>query len=580
MANVHFIYTDQLVRYDTNTEIANQTAQPLRNIWPSLPQEWSSCDAVLNMGRQKLIFFKGKKFVRYDILKGYVDHGNDDDNDAPGYHINKHFLGFPAHWEKVDAVVNYGNGRIYFFYQNAYARYDIYENRFDQPVKDTHSNWIGLPPHWENFDAALNYGNGKVYFFRDGMYVRYDMDIERVDQDIRFIADGWRGVSPSAIRVTAAFPVDHEAEKMGMLLEKELAYSAAGYAYCIYEGKRCVKFGTGGISRKTASAQGDIIEGFNLRTQFDLASMSKTLVAALAVKTLEKHNVPLDAKISSFFPKAWTIDQTTLVAQTTFRQLLTQTSGMIKDVPNGTYLAIKDHFLNPANFLQSGIGNQNYKNGNFAILRILLPIVAQTVTLYPSDKVVRKRVPGSTRLRSIDGAAENSAMTANAFVEMMKENLFRPFANGDIDTKFTSTNCSSMFRYFLNNNPSYSHDEIRTHDHILDSGCGGWKMSIMQLARTINAIATSSTIMSPQQTKTMFDNQLGCYRDPGSHILATHNGGITSEVFDGNGLLLRTGYGGSYEVFDNNIQCVVYINSCDIDHERMVRDAHRNVYHP
>ena len=207
MSKVYFIYSDVAVRFDTGTGKIDRTARPLRKIWPSLPPEWSSCDAVLNYGRGLIYFFKGQKFVRYNILSNSVDWG-EDDNGQPGYHIAKYLQGFPAHWPKVDAAVNYGNGRIYLFYQDEYARYDIYENRIDQEIKKTHANWIGIPEEWLKFDGALNYGDGKIYFFLNGMQVRFDIDTERVDQPIKSIADAWSDVSPGAIPVTAPLEPD------------------------------------------------------------------------------------------------------------------------------------------------------------------------------------------------------------------------------------------------------------------------------------------------------------------------------------------------------------------------------------
>ncbi|MBP7341244.1 MAG: hemopexin repeat-containing protein [Smithellaceae bacterium] len=80
------------------------------------------------------------------------------------------------------AVVNWGNGKAYFFRGNQYVRYDIAADRVDpgypKPMNDR--TWPGMT--WaDGIDAAVNWGNGKAYFFRGGQYLRYDIAADGVD---------------------------------------------------------------------------------------------------------------------------------------------------------------------------------------------------------------------------------------------------------------------------------------------------------------------------------------------------------------------------------------------------------------
>jgi TolB-like protein len=131
--------------------------------------------AVVNWGNGKAYFFLGGRYIRYDIHSGSAD---------PGYPkpINaKTWPGFI--WtDSIDAAVNWGNGKAYFFRDGQYLRYDIAADRVDsgypQPINN--ETWPGLI--WtDGIDAVINWGNGKAYFFRGGQYIRYDIAADRAD---------------------------------------------------------------------------------------------------------------------------------------------------------------------------------------------------------------------------------------------------------------------------------------------------------------------------------------------------------------------------------------------------------------
>ena len=65
-----------------------------------------------------------------------------------------------------------GNGKIYFFKDSQYWRFDPDQS---PPVRSSYprpsTNWDGLPP---TLDAALLYKNGFTYFFKDNQYWRFN----------------------------------------------------------------------------------------------------------------------------------------------------------------------------------------------------------------------------------------------------------------------------------------------------------------------------------------------------------------------------------------------------------------------
>ncbi len=96
-------------------------------------------------------------YIRYDIKA---------DRSDPGYPKGINQSRWPGLWKSgIDAAINWGNGKAYFFKGNEYIRYDIKADRSDPgyPKKITQSRWPGL---WKSgTDAATNWGTGKAYFF-------------------------------------------------------------------------------------------------------------------------------------------------------------------------------------------------------------------------------------------------------------------------------------------------------------------------------------------------------------------------------------------------------------------------------
>jgi hypothetical protein len=135
-----------------------------------------------------LIF--GSRYVRYDAMADSVD---------PGYPkpIAGNWAGFSeiGFQDNLDAAAEWPNGKVYFFKGNQYARYDIAGNRIDSGYPlSIESQWAGFSAAGlaSDINAAVNWGNGKVYFFKGNQYLRYDIAADRIDDGFpRPIAAGW-----------------------------------------------------------------------------------------------------------------------------------------------------------------------------------------------------------------------------------------------------------------------------------------------------------------------------------------------------------------------------------------------------
>ncbi len=91
------------------------------------------------------------------------------------------------------------SSKVYFFSNNSYLRYDRVDDQVDEDFpKPITGNWPGFDTTdfaaW--VDAAVNWGNGKVFFFRGNQYLRYDIAADRVDSGYPLpILGNWKGLN-------------------------------------------------------------------------------------------------------------------------------------------------------------------------------------------------------------------------------------------------------------------------------------------------------------------------------------------------------------------------------------------------
>src|SRR5262249_11023673 len=138
--------------------------------WPGFAQIGfdTNLDTALNWGNGKVFFFKGNKYARYDIAGDKVDDGyplSIADN-WPGMRD----AGFA---DSIDADVFLGNGKVFFFKGDKYLRYDVAADKVDSgyPLAIA-DNWPGMKEAGfaDSIDTAVNWGNGKVFFFKGNKY--------------------------------------------------------------------------------------------------------------------------------------------------------------------------------------------------------------------------------------------------------------------------------------------------------------------------------------------------------------------------------------------------------------------------
>jgi Hemopexin len=198
---VYFFQGTQYSRYQVAADQVDAGYPlPIAGQWAGLPG--AGINAAVNWGNGKVYFFSGSQYYRFDVVADAVD---------PGYP-----LPIAGHWPgltfaSIDAAVNWGNGKAYFFSGSQYARYDVAADATDPgyplPIAGNWANIAGTG--FENgIDAAIDYGTGKAYFFRGGNYVRVDIAAKAVDPGYPLpIAGNWTGLFSGALDAAVEWPV-------------------------------------------------------------------------------------------------------------------------------------------------------------------------------------------------------------------------------------------------------------------------------------------------------------------------------------------------------------------------------------
>src|SRR5262245_61621054 len=181
----YFFRGRKYVRYDvdpaTGAESVNLGVYPrdVSAAWTAMPESFrTGIDAVVSWPDGFVYFFKGSKYVRWDATNDTVD--------AAIYprDIREGWRAFPASFAAgIDAAINWGDGRAFFFKGAKYIRYDIGDDTVDPAIypRDISDGWSDFPAAFAaGVDAAVNWGNGSAYFFKGGQYLNYDIGGDKV----------------------------------------------------------------------------------------------------------------------------------------------------------------------------------------------------------------------------------------------------------------------------------------------------------------------------------------------------------------------------------------------------------------
>jgi len=256
---VYFFSGPVYYRYDrVDDRVDDGYPRPIVGNWPGLAEAGFAdrVDAVINWGNGKLYFFRDDQYVRYDITQDKAD-------DGYPLSIGAYWQGFQqaGFADHIDAAVNWGNGKAYFFAGNQYLRYDLKNDRVDSgyplPIA---GNWPGLAEAgFTSIDAVSVWGDGKLYFFRGNQYVRYDVQADQVDDGYPLpIAGNWPGLSTAGPGVALSGAVD-----LFVPTDREVWLEGADIVRSPVNGPRFLPFPWRGVLHTTeGNSIGDAISTF------------------------------------------------------------------------------------------------------------------------------------------------------------------------------------------------------------------------------------------------------------------------------------------------------------------------------
>ncbi|HEV2235072.1 MAG TPA: serine hydrolase, partial [Ktedonobacterales bacterium] len=140
---------------------------------------------------------------------------------------------------------------------------------------------------------------------------------------------------------------------------------AVGYGFAILSHGQVARQRVFGLARTDA----DGALAFTPNVQINLASLTKTITAVAVVRLLTAKRISLDAAITPWLPRDWTLGPN--VATITFRELMTHTSGL----RGASDLATSYDDLRTliAQGIALGDKTYTYQNQNFALFRVLIP---------------------------------------------------------------------------------------------------------------------------------------------------------------------------------------------------------------
>lgn len=193
MTQVFFFKGPNVVGYNRGEDRVDTGPSPIATVFPTLAaQGFDKPDAAINLGDGKVYFFKGREYVRWNIRDRKLDQLR-----VP---IAKEWTGFDkcklpngkTFADGIDAALNWWNGKAYFFRGAHYIRFDVKKDRvdLDMGVVPIAKEWNGFAEaraaggktFADGVDAAIDWGDGKVYFFRGDAYLRYDKIDDQIDE--------------------------------------------------------------------------------------------------------------------------------------------------------------------------------------------------------------------------------------------------------------------------------------------------------------------------------------------------------------------------------------------------------------
>ena len=278
---------------------------------------------------------------------------------------------------------------------------------------------------------------------------------------------------------------------LATILENKLKNNCVGYAFTISYKENLTNFRSGGEARRS---QDDPARVMGIFDKFNAASISKTITAAALMKLLlDKNNVSLNSPFWTYLPSHWTVHNS--IKGITFAQLLAHKSGF-KFSTNVSYAEEKQNMAAGVN--SNDIGQYDYNNNNYGILRIVIPILAGNSVIS-----IDKNSPGFLIAAQEIAQAQQLADFYMAYVQ---QKVFDKtgLAMQNMACKPTDTYPALCYQF-----PKTSAKGTDFGDMTLTCGSRGWNISASQLGLFFRQLHYTTNILPKSLSDKMKDDLMG-----------------------------------------------------------------------
>ncbi|MBT8487876.1 MAG: serine hydrolase [Gemmatimonadetes bacterium] len=304
-----------------------------------------------------------------------------------------------------------------------------------------------------------------------------------------------------------------------------------GWAYVINQGGNLARSGAFGNARSAADGQ----VAMTVNKPINMASITKLLTAIAVMQLLEARNLDVDDEIDPWLPPGW--DRGPGVDELTFRDLMSHRSGLNSVNSDFTNTLCYDCLRG---VIEEGVTQSTdytYRNANFALFRIVIPMMWAGLPGAPSVVVP-------------------SESTTNAvYMDYMDEHVFD--AIGVTTASLEPEDRSTATFYYAVGDEAAGNNGTAYGDWTAIAGGGGYYMSTVDLARILAFYEHSTSLVSEDDRAAMksclcgFDSRFVSMEPWGDYF--HKNGSISNGA--GQGVLTEA------VVFPNDVEIAVATNT-------------------
>jgi CubicO group peptidase (beta-lactamase class C family) len=299
-------------------------------------------------------------------------------------------------------------------------------------------------------------------------------------------------VRPSRVRWPLTFLWRMNLDTFNQNLRTALDALGVGYCYMIKRKGRIVHIGSSGWAQLPDDpTDGDGQVAWGLHIPMNVASVSKFVTAIATVRLLRGAGIPLKTPVAGFLPQYWV--QGGGIGAITFHDLLRHEAGLggtISGTGTGNFAEARSEISKGS----TGTGTYNYKNVNFATLRVLFATL--TGALSPPSAV-----PSFLASLGISDDVFWDVVSASAYRNWVNDYVFAPASIAPRD-----------FQAEENAAKAYATPPAAPGSRIEDgaggSGPSGWHMGIGALVRLLDNFRTGA-MMARWRAQRLLTNMYG-----------------------------------------------------------------------